>query len=885
MILRKRWILLLGLMSCLVWSQREGIVASGKAWIAELRARRFCEDATRYRTFVLNRDRAIDFQVPANPRTVRIFTNASMFDVEPLRVTLDDPRPGHRYCVRYEVLDQLGRVLETADYHFRARVNQYRNPETSEVFTTTMFDKSTSIPAATRTLQLPMEHVAGKADRVRLRLVDADEQIEGVVARVFCCRERSGYKNAATWGRLSPERREILARASVYSPDLLGPYERRNLLRWRWSPLAPLGVESIDFERRTLYVQNEVNGEEITPVESVNGVAIDAAQHGVVALPAEQGLAHLQIFKRPVDARLPAEPDTACEVTVRWYGLGLDHRFEKRLKVDSFGEIVDVPCDGGLIDIESTHRAIANVSWRKLKSSATGKDSSADRTRLAEYESPVPLQPERRYLRTMLISPEKSVTYEISHPQGQATPMRAVVRGFAKNDEGARTSVGDPPQVEWSTPAVRWQYLDADGQPLDQGEVAIDPLPSSYDRINMSPGRRLVTEPVEAFFDVPANVTAVRFDTLEEAALISLATRPYNLPREVMVPEEYSALLRTEIPHRTWFPIRPRKHLELVEQNETVSIQIQPRPPEDDPLITAGEFAWEAFQPKGVWAGRQLVTPRVEKAPRVEALATCFYQLEAGKEQPIRCLAEPQAAWVTPRLLYFRKSTANRATTPAPALTLTLDGQKIHESTLRAMHGEIELPRRPASQWLDANRIQVSVDDEVVVLMNYCHLPDHPSFLKRTAQKLNNGTLRFDFEKIDAEELLIVKLYRPLPQTDRVHLRSELEYQRTPDGKPSPAWTITRKRFDLAVSQNRPDTSAWVLGTGGQITDGGLPCFLPLGPDVPAGTYRVTLTAEDFRDGYVMLYRTRPGYAPTREWKFEPRPTDDIAELQPKVVP
>jgi hypothetical protein len=63
------------------------------------------------------------------------------------------------------------------------------------------------------------------------------------------------------WQRMSGADRRRLAAGNIYPPQLLSEAEKRNLLRWRWRPVGPRGVEGEDYEVKRLYVPDDGGGQ------------------------------------------------------------------------------------------------------------------------------------------------------------------------------------------------------------------------------------------------------------------------------------------------------------------------------------------------------------------------------------------------------------------------------------------------------------------------------------------------------------------------------------------------------------------------------------------------------------------------------------------------
>lgn len=77
---------------------------------------------------------------------------------------------------------------------------------------------------------------------------------EGTLAvRVYFKERVPEHRRGAVWPRLSERERRQRAVGNVYPPELLTESERAELMSFRWSALAPNGVEGDDYERLVLF--------------------------------------------------------------------------------------------------------------------------------------------------------------------------------------------------------------------------------------------------------------------------------------------------------------------------------------------------------------------------------------------------------------------------------------------------------------------------------------------------------------------------------------------------------------------------------------------------------------------------------------------------------
>ncbi len=140
-----------------------------------------------------------------------------------------------------------------------------------------------------------------------------------------------------------------------------------------------------------------------------------------------------------------------------------------------------------------------------------------------------------------------------------------------------------------------------------------------------------------------------------------------------------------------------------------------------------------------------------------------------------------------------------------------------------------------------------------------------PCYLKRTAQRLQDGELTFKYQKLtNADELLTLQLYRTVDQAERCKLRVRIglpESSQTALEKPQISWTATDRLYDLRAVH---ESQSVLLGKNGRV-DTGHRCFILLGQELPPGEYTINVCQlDDHSDGFVLLYRTIAGEMPLR---------------------
>ena len=142
---------------------------------------------------------------------------------------------------------------------------------------------------------------------------------------------------------------------------------------------------------------------------------------------------------------------------------------------------------------------------------------------------------------------------------------------------------------------------------------------------------------------------------------------------------------------------------------------------------------------------------------------------------------------------------------------------------------------------------------------------DRPAFLRRLALQMDSDGLEFHyFKRSPEQEVLTARVYQP--GTQRMRLRVDIDH--LPDSRLAPTddWTFIQRTYDLRPEDN---SRVSVLNTRAATVDGGQRLFLPLGSDLPPGSYRIRIRPLQDAQGYLVLYRLVPGQQMVRAFLRE----------------
>ncbi|MCU7923186.1 MAG: hypothetical protein KZQ88_10890 [Candidatus Thiodiazotropha sp. (ex Dulcina madagascariensis)] len=743
-----------------------------------------------------------EFPLTGHARMLRIVTNASINRPVP-----EAPEEGWLYALDFRLLDEAGRELESGEFFHRTRIRFYRSPSDGEIMNQNAFLKAERIPTDSRVHLMPLVESAA---RLLLRVQRMDPLLQAVMVRGYEPEQYSEHRLDAAWNRLTFSQRERIARGSVFGPELLVPQERRNLMRNRWNPLGPSGVQERDFQVRKLFVRQgdlgEPMDEEILPA----GLYMDGWHRAIVHLP--EGRSRVRLHFTPVRREQPPQQEP---ISVHWYGHSVDQRlqttFHRTPDEASYSQVYD----GGLLEIICDAPQVLRV----YRESETAWEE---------------ITPASSYLRIYTLDKDRPVRYSLAHSALNATPFRLDLRA----------PIGAPGASGKDGYQARYLLLDADGKVLKQGELAFQPVPSLYDRLaGEDPGGR-ISEPVNFHFRLPRNVAAIEIRS-QTPVWANAYTRPMELVRRVRVPEDYYRDPRETDFQPAWFVLAPDAEQQLVNGLRAAVLVVQRRPPSDDPDVIAGRYDWEEFRPQGRWRGRYLLIPRTSQlAIRDEALATLYHPLPSGVAVKLNLRPPFGQAVLRPTLIYLRTGRQQEK------LSLFVDGEPFYQTSLAGSQGQIRLPSLEAG----AHSLRLQSAPGTDWFINYADGGEQPR-LRRFANKLEAGGMVFLYHKQTPLEEVLTGQFFSTGSAPRAGMRVKVEALERSLG-PYREWSFTDRYYDLRISG---EGKVPVLGTKSQQADSGVRFFLPLGEDLEPGRYRIRIQPEQGVEGYLSFYRLRPG--------------------------
>ncbi|MDH3600029.1 MAG: hypothetical protein OEU26_10375, partial [Candidatus Tectomicrobia bacterium] len=653
-----RGLLLLIILSLGFWQGKATWNYAASLWATSSTPHRDIIQSARLRTaYALQDQDWTMFAIPASATTLKAITNAHLPTASPLL-----PEQEWRYSVQYQLLDDAGQILQEHTYHHRTRLTRYIDPITLDVVTTSLYLQDNIRPADSRTMRIHLAQTP-TASHLRFRLSTVEPPVQGVALRVFAPDNVPEHKLDYVWRRLNQDGKRALAQGLVYPVELLRHDERRLLLKNRWLILGPQGVKGRDYQSLNLYVMADMEGEPITPPTPPAGRLLDATHRVVIPIP--PGGQHLRLEFAPLPPPTVAPRQDGIQLV--WYGEKLGARSTSVVPWQGPGTHIEQFFSPGLLELITPTGAVI------VRTFQLDGESSADIT------------PELTYLRTYVVQPDADVEFDVVHLEAWPTPFRINARYL--------TTAAD--SAESSEHVLNYQLLNTDGDTVKTGQLTFSASLSLYDQVaDRNTGFR-VSDPVSFYFSLPAVIKRIRLmrpGTGQDGAVVIAAyNRPPDLVRETRVPEDYTNAGLDDDRQRAWFPVHPTDADHLIDAGQFSLLTVQPRPPETNPDLLAGQYQWQAYRPQGAWKARHLLMPHDPAQPlRDEAVAVTYRTIPLGRDVPLRFRNPYGLQAVQPQLVFLRQRREPLS------FQVVVDGRLHYQGAVAGRRGEVTLPDIPA---------------------------------------------------------------------------------------------------------------------------------------------------------------------------------------------
>src|SRR6185503_1166856 len=202
-----------------------------------------------------------------------------------------------------------------------------------------------------------------------------------------------------------------------------------------------------------------------------------------------------------------------------------------------------------------------------------------------------------------------------------------------------------------------------------------------------------------------------------------------------------------------WFTVRPRDYLDRRAAGQSGIVRVQPRPPEYDPLIQAGQYEWESFLSEIDGRGQMILLPPNNAEPvRPESLPFSYFPVSVGAEERVHFQPLPWQAQVEPNLmLVFTNGSAGTA-------TVKVDGQVVLDNRLGTPVTAVRLGAlKPGEHTLD-----IRTTEPVSAYVNYL-ASTNVAYFQRFCTFVSSNALSFPYSKRDTNtEVLVLRIFSPI---------------------------------------------------------------------------------------------------------------------------
>ncbi len=860
------------------------------------------EETERTTAYVLSPENWLEFDIPRKAHALRLVTNAGISDPKIPVVTPDQPRFGWRYALQYELLDGNGKPIHGQPYHLRTTISEFRDPRNGQSVRAVWFaEREELLATQTRSVQIPVRRLSGRigrqASRLRVRLVQRDDAIEQVVMRAYMRHPRSDFANIYTWSRLGRSARHALCRASVYPPDLITDQERKNLLRWTWSPLPVRGIESRDFHRQYLYRSVRRDLEEIELIPPQSGTWCGPGHRVTFEPPWQPGSVRLvcRPWSEPTALRADrplalSPPSTPLVWQVRYHHP--DRRDVQTLQPGSLAadrlshtdrsddhaqgrsEVV-LETQAGLLEVIAQTPCRVEAWWfPSAAPDSPAEDAVNSDSGQQEEDEPLLLEASARPMGAYRAA-VPGIDYSLLPVADQPTPVRIILRRAML---AAETPIA---------PSVDYWAFDAHGQKVLQGKLPVDRVVSTYDQACVGITRIPASDPTEYYLRLPSNVCRLRFCSADPNVAVTLMTRPPGLPVLRTLPEQLDPASPLRLRNRAWFIMQPVGFRKLIADSHNLTFYVQARPHIPDDRLLAGQYISDSFVPDQFWMGQFALVPRdTYAAVRPESARAIYARVTSGSRSVVRQL--PYDGPEEPLRVYYQPPDGR---TTSSKWTLWGNGRALLDFFPQARFAEGSSPERPLGQ-IDVARWPVAAGESLAVqlaaprgatlFLQQCELPDGLNYTRRMIVRLPRDGLRFPVVKrTEQRELIVLRGLSPagktaLGQSPTVQLHVRMEtLGETLIGRPLADMTLFPRRFDC---QFLPEPSGLLLQGRARRLALTPRCFIPLGADIPAGTYYLSVRPTGGpAEVYVVVYRTLAGRYEQRDvWRTDVQSASSI---------
>lgn len=859
--------------------------------------------------YVLDTKKWTTFPLPANVNSLKIITNADL----PAGYVLK-PNETIKYAIEYQLIDKNNKLVRQKEFNFVASLKQYSDKRFSEPITASFYLSLAQVPSDPKVAMLNFQ---GEKNIVafRVRAKRMHPIIKNIVIRISVNEELPARKLEYLWLRMDPEQKIMSAQGNIYPQELLLEKEIHNLLRIQARPLGPTGTPGKDYHSRILYVSKELEAE-IPPLIFPYGVFIDEVIYGVIPIPEGKHLLRLNIGSTGIGK----EPKKGSQIQIRWIGRTAQERLNFNLvwrgKDISWEHVIE----GGLLEISSSGQLIARAYLLNKKTEEITPLPLYVRTYSSDKNLPIAYKinhvqgkPTLFRINLSFLLPllgeyvqKPKINYFLLDKKGKVINTGALIInslhtklydlyllsrnptesekqdviygkkifvikhnksqyiiGFLKSGNYTEEKLFDKKLIERFNNTTFEGDIERDKDLLNEINKIISSLggyvPSNYDRVAYESAEHRVSNLDSYFFSLPEEVDTIKFLS-DHPVLLDAYNRPYDLIREIKVPEDSYLEDPNRYRQPAWFPLKPINYKKLLSTNRSVLITRQYRPAEEDPELLKGNYQWQDYHPDGKWLGRNLLTTVKNRTDlRQEAVANIYKDVPTNERFVTQLQGIVGEHVIEPNIAYIRHQSKS------VPLNIYLADQLLYQGIISTMSGEIRLPPLKIGE----HHFMIKCNgcaDSIFTINNIS--PASSDRIKRLLNRFNTKELSFDYEKNSPlEEVLSIRFHAPYGTTTRSIIGVRVDGPTHLFTGPMHSLSFLDRKFDIRPNPNGPIS---LMGTPDNKVDNGEIFSIPLGEDILPGKYRVHIYLLKGSTGYVSLTRIIPGNFEQRRIFVEP---------------
>lgn len=743
----------------------------------------------------------LEFSLTQSSDSIRLLSNAVIpgeFAAEPDKIW--------HYAIEYQFLDDNGDIITQQIYHHRSKITWLKD-EQGKLQSQTFFLSKDQVPTSSSEILLrtkPYQSIS----KVRVRTHSTSPEVQFIFFRLYEREVLPDKKIDYLWQRMTLEERERISRFSIFGIDFLREIERYQMLKYRWRPVGPSGILEKNYDTEKLYINKD---ELIVPIEDkILAAQVDADKdyYHVIPIPEQGGLLSLA-FKI-----IPGGTDSELNnVQINWFGKGRLKREQMTYNLKD-SQPWEKYIQGGLVEIR-TSQPVAINSW------------------LTNNGQRQEITPDKAVLPVFLLSQNQSLGYRIEHIKERSTPIKISIRRLINE-----YWLSDKETL------INFSFFKQQEKRFT-GEIKPEFVRSFYDRILNLSQDGVISEAYNYYLNIPAGVDRIEFES-NEPVYINLFNRPPSFYKRIRVPEDYYNPREINHIRPTWFGLQAENQQQLLRNNQRALLSIQPRPPQDEAVVSLDQYEWDDYFPSGNWQARYLFNSRNNDLPVLaDSLVSLFHPVPVAETMTLDFIPKAGVSVLEATLIFLRNIDK------ASKLKVYIDDKLRLETYISGTNGQLKLPAISAGK----HKIRIKSEGDTNWFINYSK--DQGNYrVKRLSTRIDNKTLNFDFNKNKAN-MVLSGLFQSRYQTSE---RSTLQVTITPDKRMMSAqgFSVLNRQFDI-----RPDNSEAikVLNTEKQLVGRGQRFFIPLGEDLPLGSYHISMEILDGVPGYISLYTFEFGSA------------------------